>query len=342
MEPVVLDELDRAIVHALHVDGRAAFRQMAAVLEVSDQTVARRYRRLRSAGALRVVGQPVAQRLGWVEWVLRIQALPEAATAIADALARRDDTSWVSLTSGGTQIVCVVQARDRRRRDALLLGQLPRTPQVTGVSAHCVLRVFAGGPTGWHGRADALTSGQIAALVPGPGDLSGKAVVSGEEDEQLLAVLAQDGRAGYAELAKAIGASEMTARRRLEYLRRAGAVFFDVDIDPLLLGYDTIAMLWLTVEPSALRQTAEAVAGHPEVAFVAATTGTTNLLVFAACRDVPALYEYLETGIGTLPGVRQLESAPIIRSSKRVGATMRSDARTSPGRSDASRVTRRG
>ena len=342
METVALDGLDRAVVHALHVDGRASFSRIAAVLGVSDQTVARRYRRLRTTGALRVVGRPVAQRMGWVEWVLRIQALPEAANAIADALARRDDTLWVSLTSGGTQIVCVVQARDRRRRDALLLGQLPRTPQVTGISAHCVLRVFAGGPTGWHGRTDALTPAQVAALAPDLDDRQGEAVVLTEEDERLLRVLLQDGRAGYTDLAKAIGASEMTARRRLDHLRRTGAVFFDVDIDPLLLGYDTVAMLWLTAEPSALRRTAEALAAHPEAAFVAATTGPTNLLVFAACRDAAALYDYLEAGIGALPGVRQVESAPIIRSSKRIGAAMGSDGPRIDGRGGPTPVTRRG
>ncbi|MFI6833783.1 Lrp/AsnC family transcriptional regulator [Kribbella sp. NPDC050241] len=61
----MLDDLDRAIAHALHIDGRAPFNRIAAVLGVSDQTVARRYQRLRSGGLLRVVGQPVARRLDW-------------------------------------------------------------------------------------------------------------------------------------------------------------------------------------------------------------------------------------------------------------------------------------
>jgi DNA-binding Lrp family transcriptional regulator len=38
---LVPDELDRAIVHALHIDGRAPFSRIASVLDVSDQTVAR-------------------------------------------------------------------------------------------------------------------------------------------------------------------------------------------------------------------------------------------------------------------------------------------------------------
>ena len=40
----MLDDLDRALIHALHIDGRAPFSQIAAALDVSPQTVARRYR----------------------------------------------------------------------------------------------------------------------------------------------------------------------------------------------------------------------------------------------------------------------------------------------------------
>ncbi|WP_328388119.1 Lrp/AsnC family transcriptional regulator [Nocardia sp. NBC_00416] len=319
---LVMDELDRAITHALQIDGRAPLSRIASVLGVSDQTVARRYRRLRSAGSLRVVGLPQARRLGWVEWVVRIEVTPDAAVAIAEALARRADTSWVSLTSGGTQIVCVTRARSSRERDALLLGQLPRTPRIIGVTAHCLLRVFVGGPIGWHGKSDFLDREQVEALTPQQlSDASREPVVLRNGDERLLALLAQDGRAGYPDLAKATGWSDMTVKRRLEQLRSSGALFFDVDVDPQLLGYAMVAMLWLTVEPAALRRTADAMAAQPEVAFVAATTGPTNLLAIVVCRDVDALYDYLEQQVGSLPGVRQIESAPVIRNSKRTGAT---------------------
>ncbi|WP_157420505.1 Lrp/AsnC family transcriptional regulator, partial [Actinomadura kijaniata] len=44
----MLDEIDRGLVHALHLDGRASFGRIAEVLGVSTQTVTRRYRRLRA------------------------------------------------------------------------------------------------------------------------------------------------------------------------------------------------------------------------------------------------------------------------------------------------------
>ena len=49
--PGTLDALDLKLLHALQIDGRAPFSRIAEVLGVSDQTVARRFRRLRTTAA---------------------------------------------------------------------------------------------------------------------------------------------------------------------------------------------------------------------------------------------------------------------------------------------------
>jgi len=82
-----IDDLDRQIIHALIIDGRAPFSHIAAVVGVSEQTVARRYRRMRSNGLLRVVGLPDSQRLGQSDWTVRLQCVPDAAASVAEALA---------------------------------------------------------------------------------------------------------------------------------------------------------------------------------------------------------------------------------------------------------------
>jgi len=164
VESGLLDDLDRRLAHALQLDGRASFSTIAAVLGVSDQTVARRYRKLRSTGVLRVVGVPEAAPLGQVHWLARLRCVPDAAAPIAAALARRDDTQWVSLMSAGTEIVCFIRAPLREQSDGLLLGQLPRTPRVVSVTAYRLLRRFAGGPAGWPGRAGVLSAAQVAQL----------------------------------------------------------------------------------------------------------------------------------------------------------------------------------
>ncbi|HVW43867.1 MAG TPA: Lrp/AsnC family transcriptional regulator [Amycolatopsis sp.] len=317
---MTFDDLDRAVLHALHVDGRAPFNHIAAVLGTSPQTVARRYRRLRTEGLLRVVGMTDARRLGQVEWFVRLRCTPDAALPVAQALARRSDTSWVQLTSGGTEIACVTRSPDAGAPETLLLQQLPKTPRIVSVSAHCLLRSFVGGPVGWHGRADALTGKQIAALTPvfepGPTDLD----VSG--DGRLLAELQQDGRRAFADLAAATGLSEPAVRRRVGQLRRSGVLYLDIDVDSTLLGFHAMAILWLSVRPARLVEVAESLARHPEVALAAITTGPTNLLAKVVCRDVDALYAYLTDRVAGLDAIEHVETAPVIRTLKRAASTV--------------------
>jgi DNA-binding Lrp family transcriptional regulator len=316
---MTLDDLDRAVIHALHVDGRAPFNHVAAVLGTSQQTVARRYRKLRAGGGLRVVGMTDARRLGQVEWFLRLHCTPDAALGVARALALRPDTSWVQLTSGGTEIACVIRAPGANAPEALLLQQLPKTPRVVSVSAHCLLRSFVGGPVGWHGRADALTDDQVTRLTPALEPASSDLDIGG--DERLLAAMQQDGRVTFAELATATGLSEPAVRRRVNQLRGSGILYLDIDLEPTVLGFHAQAILWLSVRPVHLVTVAEALARQPEVALVAVTTGTTNLLAKVVCRDVDALYAYLTEQVATIEAIDHLETAPIIHTLKRAATT---------------------
>ena len=312
-----LDVFDRALVQALMIDGRVPFSRLAEILGVTDQTVTRRYRRLRTAGLLRVIGLPVGSRIGLFESRLRIQCTPGAAVAIAEALARRRDIAWVTINAGGTEVTCMTRSRTREDRDALLLQKLPRTQQVTGVAAQSILHTYIGGPGGWRG-IDELSAEQVGALTR-PEPLAEEPVRLDPADFAMLAVLGRDGRASHAELARAADRSESTARRRLDQLRDHGAVYFDVEVMTALLGYQAEAALSATVPPSHLAAAGQALARHPEVPFAAATTGGSNLIAVVVCKDLNALYRYVTERIGQLEAVTQLEVVPVLRTVKRAG-----------------------
>lgn len=322
MKTSQLDDVDRQLLHALTVAPRASFRLLAAVLGVSDQTVARRYRRLADTVGLRVYGLIDGQRAGWVDWIVRLQAAPGSAQRIADTLAHRPDTRWVRLYSGGTEIVCTLQARSPEQRNALFLHGLPGSRHVTAITAQSVLHVYS--PVAYVGFTRALSDAQLAALaeaLPEPPDQAppGPDTALRAEDDPLIAELARDGRAPVAELAAATHWHESTVRRRIEELRGAGLLYFDIDVDDAVLGVTTNVMLWLKVEPASLDAAGRAVAAHPEIPFAAATTGPTNLAVSAVFRDVRHLYAYLTTRLADLPGLQSVETAPIIGTIKRVG-----------------------
>jgi DNA-binding Lrp family transcriptional regulator len=320
----MLDDLDRQILHALQIDGRVAFSRVAEVLGVSDQTVTRRYRRLRNEDDVRVIGNVDSWRIGVLTWHLRIQCVPDAALSIAEALARRPDTSWVRLGSGGTEISCSTRARTMAETDALLLQKLHRTPRIVGIGAHCLIHMYFGGDQSFLAKMGVLAADQIAELTPAwkQEGQSGPVPAMDAGDRAMLAVLSRDGRAGYAELARATGWSESTVRRRLTELRRSGVVFFDVDVPAPALGMQVEAMLWLSVAPQGMVHAAETLAAPPAGPFVAATTGPHNIVASLVCRDVGALYEYLTTRVAAIPAIQRVETSPIVRTFKREGALL--------------------
>ncbi|GAA4236405.1 Lrp/AsnC family transcriptional regulator [Actinomadura meridiana] len=310
------DELDRRLVHALQIAPRAAFSTIADVLGVSDRTIARRYARLRSAGAVRVLGGVEPTALGTVHWFLRVRCAPAAAVPVAEALARRPDTSWVSLTSGGTEIACTVRTQNEADSEALLLAKLPRTSRVEGVTAHSVLHTFYGGADSVVAKLGLLDDEAITRLRPPPIPHRPGPVRLNEGDRKLLAELAIDGRAELSQLATATGWSPSTVRRRMTELRERGVLYLDIDIDTRMFGVHTRTLLWLSVAPAHLEDTGAALASHPEIAFAAATTGPTNLCASVVCAGQRELYDYMITRIAALPAITHVETAPVIRTVK--------------------------
>lgn len=321
MESATLDGIDRKLIHALTIDGRAPFSRIATVLDVSDQTIARRYHRLHAIGALNVLGRLDTQASRRTDWLIRLHCAPGTAMPIAHALARRADTSWVTIISGGTEVLCVTQTRSPHERNDLLLDKLARTSRVVSVSAHCVLHTFLVRPTPWAGLLAALTPGQANALRATPQQPPDPRTGFGAQpgDEELLKVLARDGRASYGELATATRWSRSSVKRRLDHLRSTGTLYFDLDYDAALFGIEMTARLWMSVTPSKLAAVGTALAKHAETAYVGATTGPTNLTATVLCTDAHALYEYLTVSVGQLKPIQNIEATPIIRTVKRAG-----------------------
>jgi DNA-binding Lrp family transcriptional regulator len=320
MESTVVDRTDRQIIHALLLDPRASFSSIAAAVAVSEQTVARRYRRLRADGVVRVHGLVDPRHLGQDDWLFRMRCRPDGANAITDALARRPDVSWVTVNAGGTEISCAVRSTTEQQREDLL-RRLPKTVAVLDITAQVVLHRFVGQRTDdWVGFGDLLTGDQIDVLAPAAMPETVLTAALGPDDQPLLAALERDGRVGYAALAMVTGWSEGRVARRLEALQASRVVYFDVDLSPELLGFKVAASLWLRVAPTDLAGTGEQLAAHSEVAFAAAISGTANLFASVICANTDALYRYITTKLAAIPAIQQVDVTPISRRVKQAGS----------------------
>lgn len=87
----------------------------------------------------------------------------------------------------------------------------------------------------------------------------------------------------------------------------------------------------MAVAPDRLDHVAGVLAGYDEPAFVAATTGRTNLVAHTLCPDPGAPHRYLTH---RLEAVQTLETAPVLRTVKAAGPL-------TPGRAGAAAPDRR-
>jgi DNA-binding Lrp family transcriptional regulator len=311
---VELDVLDRRLLHALGINGCASFRLIASAIGTTEQTAARRYRRLRDSGVVRVLMMPAPDPADSGQLV-RLEVQPQAVRAVADALARRPDVSWLRLMNAGAEILFGVRARTSAERDSLLLDQLPRTGRVVRTTVYSVLHQFrTEGEADWSGFPDQLDHEQrrhLSAEAP-----TRPLMRTNAADQPMVDALAVDGRSTYARLARVSGLSESAAARRLELLVSSGALYGDVDIAPETLGYPAGATVYLEVTPSRVPAVGKLLAAHSQTAFVAAVGGSANMVAAIRCRDVTEIYEYVTVTFGRVNGIEHVEVSTVSRTLK--------------------------
>ncbi|WP_422745325.1 Lrp/AsnC family transcriptional regulator [Mycobacterium sp. WMMD1722] len=315
-----MDASDGLILHALQIAPRASFRRIAGVVGIDEQAVARRYHALRRAGVLRVVGVVNPWVHGECQWVVRVRAKPDDLQRLAEALVRRPDVTHANVLSGGTELVCVVRAPVGDSGDGLL-SRLPRTSTVLDMRIDLILSVF-GSPTGtqWTGHGHRLDADRIVALHPADMPHAERPMAPAPEDQPLLDALADDGRVPDSALARLTGWSPARVKRRLAALQTSGTLTYDLDLLPERLGFAMNAIIWMSVRPQHLTSVGERIAGHADVASVAAVSGPANLMAVVICRDTEHLYRYLAEHLGSVELIESYEVSVRSKRLKQVGS----------------------
>jgi len=134
-----------------------------------------------------------------------------------------------------------------------------------------------------------------------------------ETDERILAELAQDARATYAEVGLRVNLSAPAVKRRVDRMLDSGVIRgFTTVIDRNALGWNTEAYVQVfrygTVAPDELRK---AWVDIPEVVSAATVTGTADAILHVLARDMRHLEEALER-IRSAADVERSESIVVL------------------------------
>lgn len=108
-----------------------------------------------------------------------------------------------------------------------------------------------------------------------------------DPDRQILALLVEDGRRTYDDIGRRVSLSAPAVKRRVDRLRREGALRgFTAVVDHAALGDSTEALVELFFAPGTLLdQVAETLRSHPEVVEAWSVTGEADAIARVRTHD---------------------------------------------------------
>ena len=133
-------------------------------------------------------------------------------------------------------------------------------------------------------------------------------VVVADLDNQIVEILKKDGRASNAHIARALGVSEGTVRRRLRMLIEGGVIHVNVSLDPVKMGLTTEAIIGLEVDPDKMDPVCASLADFDEIGYVTLTTGAVDVFAWGRFSSTESLGLFLRSKVGKIPGVRRTET----------------------------------
>jgi len=128
-----------------------------------------------------------------------------------------------------------------------------------------------------------------------------------EVDFRIISILMEEGDISFSELARRLNLSESTIRKRVEKLKRGNVINkFTVIVDPYKLGFNSVAIVGVDVEPQQLLKVAKKICELPEAKNVFISTGDHMIMVEIWARDGNDLSRILSEGIGGIEGVKRV------------------------------------
>jgi Lrp/AsnC family transcriptional regulator for asnA, asnC and gidA len=129
----------------------------------------------------------------------------------------------------------------------------------------------------------------------------------------MVELLQGDGRLTVTELARTLGVSEVTARRKLRALLAAGTIRVVATVDPFDVGYETPVIIGLKVVRGQLEEVAARLSELPQVRYIGASTGRVDLIIEVVTRTNQDLADFLLNEMAGIEGITDSETNLIVR-----------------------------
>ncbi|MBX5465218.1 MAG: Lrp/AsnC family transcriptional regulator [Clostridia bacterium] len=122
-------------------------------------------------------------------------------------------------------------------------------------------------------------------------------------EREMILLLQEDGRMSFVDLARRIGVTEGTIRRKFQRLVQEGIIHIAAVSDPFRIGFNTPALIGINVETQRFESVVQALCALPRVRYVAAATGDFDILVEAYFASNEELSRFLIEDLAGIEGI---------------------------------------
>lgn len=318
-----LDDTDLRLLHALQIEPRAPWSDIAPVVGVDAGTLARRWRRLSTEGIAWVTGYAVRSQIALLEVEVELSQL----NAVAHGL--QDDPSVVVLdhASGSRDLLALVQAPDLGALSTYALTRLAGLHGIRSVRTHLANEILIDASR-W--RLRALDADEVARIRPPrpPRPRAGQHVAD-DLRRALERELWQDGRMSVAELSTRTGFAPQRISDAIATLRAKGEFTFRVDLARAHTGWPIYTWYFVEAPARVIDAARTAITSVPEVRLAMTSASRYNLILAVWLRNLADVNRFemaLETA---LHGSRIADRAVVLRIAKQMGRTVAPDTRAS-------------
>lgn len=317
-----LDRIDRRLLHALQIEPRATWSELAPVVGVDAATLGRRWERLRANGVAWVTGHSTRGMVALVE----IECAPASLEAAADALSRDAHMYVLDDTSGARDLLATIRGDNLGSLAEHIATTMARIPGIRAARTHLVTDVLIDGGS-W--RLRELTE-EESERVPRPRPPRARAPrsVGAEVRAAILQEVWLDGRVSVSAIAQRHELSAQRIADGLAVLRETGELVFRADIAREVSAWPIYAWYFVEAPARTIEAARQAIAAVPEIRLAVTASSRYNLILAVWLRRLADVNRFEVALEQALPGARIADRAVVPRMRKHMNHRIGVDTRS--------------
>ena len=138
-----------------------------------------------------------------------------------------------------------------------------------------------------------------------------------EKDKKIINILLNKGRKPYTEIAKELGTSESSIRKRVKKMEEEGVIKgYEAVVEPSRLGYGVVALTGFDTSPEDFLNVAKELCKFEEVRKLHTTTGDHMIMTEIWAKDGKELTEIIFNKLSNIEGIKKVCPAIILERMK--------------------------